>query len=254
MNDTVSPIDVPLLGGTHVPQKVTLKGPASVSILMPLEPQPLTPRLAMVPQAGPDPRPYPHSPLQPPLQQDGSTPADLDQRAADALPLRELWAEDFKTHDRLWLEPGFWAIAVHRLGARSQRLQSSVFRRPLELVHQILSTGIDWVWGIDLPATTRIGRRVRIWHHGSILLRARSIGNDVHIRHDTTFGPLRDRDGGRPECLPVVEDNVDIGSGACVLGGVHVGRGAFVGANSVVVHEVPPGATVFGVPSRIIPK
>jgi serine O-acetyltransferase len=195
-------------------------------------------------------------PRQPPLslQQDGSTPADKDQRAADELPLRELWAEDFRTHDRLWLEPGFWAVAVHRLAERSQRVTSPVLRRPLELAHQILSTGVDWVWGINLPASTRIGRRLRIWHHGSILLHARSIGNDVHIRQDTTFGPLRDRDAGRPECLPIVEDNVDIGSGACVLGGVHLGKGSFVGANSVVVQEVPAGATVFGVPARIIPK
>jgi serine O-acetyltransferase len=191
---------------------------------------------------------------QPSLQQDGSASADEDQRAAEALPLRELWAEDFETHDRLWLEPGFWAIAVHRLGARSQRLKSPILRRPLALAHQILSTGVDWVWGISLPASTQIGRRLRIWHHGSILLHARSIGNDVHIRQDTTFGPLRARDAGRPECLPVVEDNVDIGSGACVLGGVHLGKGSFVGANSVVMQEVPPGVTVFGVPARIIPK
>lgn len=170
------------------------------------------------------------------------------------MSLRELLAEDFATHDRLWLEPGFWAVAVHRLGERSQRVNAGALRRPLELAHHLLSTGVDWVWGIRVPAGTRLGRRVRIWHHGSILLNARSIGNDVHIRQDTTLGPVRERDAGRPECLPVVDDNVDIGSGACVLGGIHLGKGAFVGANSVVVQEVPPGATVFGVPARIIPR
>lgn len=180
--------------------------------------------------------------------------AATDDRPADALPLRELIAEDFRTHDRLWLEPGFWAVAVHRLGVRSQRVKSPMLRRPLAVAHQLLSTSVDWIWGINLPTSTRIGRRLRIWHHGSILLNARSIGNDVHIRQDTTFGPVRERDAGRPECLPVVEDNVDIGSGACVLGSVEVGKGSFVGANSVVVQQVPPGATVFGVPARIIPK
>jgi len=170
------------------------------------------------------------------------------------MPLRELWAEDFETHDRLWLEPGFWAVAVHRLAVRGQRAQSALLRRPLSLAHQLLSTGVDWMWGIRVPASTQVGRRVRIWHHGSILLNARSIGNDVHIRQDTTLGPVRDRDAQKPDCLPVVEDNVDIGSGACVLGSVHVGKGSFVGANSVVIQEVPPGAIVFGVPARIIPK
>jgi serine O-acetyltransferase len=192
-----------------------------------------------------------------PLLPDDGKPAEAavrDDRSADALSLSELIAEDFRTHDRLWLEPGFWALAVHRLGVRSQRVKSPVVRRPLALAQQLLSTSVDWIWGINLPTSAQIGRRLRIWHHGSILLNARSIGNDVHIRQDTTFGPVRERDATRPECLPVVEDNVDIGSGACVLGGVHVGRGSFVGANSVVVHEVPPGATVFGVPARIIPK
>lgn len=180
--------------------------------------------------------------------------ASEDDRRADALPLRELWAEDFETHDRLWLEPGFWAVAVHRLGARSRRAKSPHLRRPLAIAHKVLSTGVDWIWGINLPASTEVGRRLRIWHHGSILLNAKSIGNDVHVRQDTTFGPMRDRDASRPECLPVIEDGVDIGSGACVLGGVNVGKGSFVGANSVVVQEVPAGATVFGVPARIIPK
>jgi len=182
------------------------------------------------------------------------TRASDDGRDVDAIPLRELWAEDFRTHDQLWLEPGFWAVAVHRLGARSQQVKSSLLRRPLTLAHRILSTGVDWAWGIHLPLSTRVGRRVRIWHHGSILLNARSIGNDVHVRQDTTLGPLRDSDKCRPECLPVIEDDVDIASGACVQGPILVGKGAFVGANSVVVQEVPPGATVFGVPARIIPK
>jgi serine O-acetyltransferase len=183
-----------------------------------------------------------------------SPSAGSDRRDVDSLSLRELWVEDFRTHDRLWIEPGFLAVAVHRLGSRSRKVKSGLLRRPLVLAHQILSTGVDWVWGISLPLSTHVGRRVRIWHHGSILLNAKSIGNDVHVRHDTTLGPLRDCDKGRPECLPVVEDGVDIGSGACVLGAVQVGKGSFVGANSVVVQEVPPGATVFGVPARIIPK
>jgi serine O-acetyltransferase len=190
---------------------------------------------------------------QPPATEQSSAARD-DRRDVDSIPLPELWAEDFRTHVRLWLEPGFWAVAVHRLGSRSQHVKPSLLRRPLALAHHILSAGVDWAWGISLPLSTRVGRRLRIWHHGSILLNARSIGNDVHVRHDTTMGPLRYCDSNRPECLPVIEDGVDIASGACVQGPVHVGKGAFVGANSVVVQEVPPGATVLGVPARIIPK
>jgi serine O-acetyltransferase len=117
----------------------------------------------------------------------------------------------------------------------------------------VLATAVDWVWGINVPRATRLGRRVRIWHNGSVLLEARSIGNDVQIRHDTTFGPRREADARTGENLPLIEDGADIGSGACVLGGVTVGAKAFVGANSVVLDSVPPGATVLGVPAKQIP-
>ncbi len=180
--------------------------------------------------------------------------APADSRPAEELPLRQLLAEDFATHDRHFMEPGLWALAVHRLGRRLERVQPAVLRRPLDLGYQVLSTTVDWIWGIKLPRSTRVGRRLRIWHHGSILLNARSIGDDVHIRNATTLSSVRMADAGDVDQLPVIEDGVDIGSGACVLGGVRLGKGAFVGANSVVLHEVPPGAVVLGVPARILPK
>lgn len=181
--------------------------------------------------------------------------APPDQRSADEMPLAELVAEDFETHERDLLAPGFWALAAHRVGSRVQRMKFKRARRPLELAHKAAATAVDWVWGIHLPVSTRVGRRVHIWHFGSVVLEARSIGNDVHIRQDTTLGPLRSTTRARqPEQLPVIEDRVDLGSGACVMGGITVGRGANVGANSVVIEPVPPGATVFGVPCRVIAR
>jgi serine O-acetyltransferase len=179
-------------------------------------------------------------------------PTSRDPRDASELPLRELLAEDFETHERNPLSPGFWAIAVHRLGTRAQQVPLPLLRRPLAGAHLAAATAVDWLWGINVPKTTRLGRRVRIWHLGSLLLNARSIGNDVHIRHDTTFGPVRAADRHRTSALPVIEDGVDVGSGACVVGAVTVGEGAMIGANAVVIEAVPPGATVFGVPARVI--
>ena len=182
------------------------------------------------------------------------SPPPTDDRPADDLSLGEILAEDFATYDRSLVEPGFWAVAVHRFGRRLRQVGPAPVRRPLEVTHKLLFTAIDWVWGINLPPSTRVGRRVRIWHNGSIFLNARSIGNDVQLRHDTTLGAVRVKDGARPECLPIIEDEADIGSGACILGGVTLGRGAVVGANTVVLQSVPPGVTVFGVPARIMPK
>jgi serine O-acetyltransferase len=184
----------------------------------------------------------------------GSAGRSADERSADELPLREILIEDFGAYGRRLAEPGLWAVAVHRFGARIEKIDPPLLRGPAEAAHKLLSTAVDWIWGINLPRTTRLGRRVRIWHNGSILLNARSIGNDVQIRHDTTFGSVSIKDSARPEHLPVIEDGAEVGSGVCILGGVTLGRGAIVGANAVVLKSVPAGATVFGVPARIVAK
>lgn len=180
--------------------------------------------------------------------------AASDRRSAEELPLHELLAEDFRTHEHNPVSPGFWALASHRVGSRVAKLRSRVARRPLSAAHKLLATTVDWVWGIRVPLHTRVGRRVHIWHFGSLLLNARSIGDDVHIRHATTFGPLRAENDNVTEALPVIGDRVEIGSGACILGGVVVGNDGRVGANTVVVEPVAAGVTVFGVPSRVLSK
>ena len=159
----------------------------------------------------------------------------------------KLLGEDFRTHDRSLLEPGFWAVAVHRFGNWRMGIRNKVLRAPFTILYRLAFTWVNWVWGIDLAYPVKMGRRVRIWHHGGMVLGAQSIGDDVHIRHGTTFGLLDRSDTTKK---PVIEDRVDIGAGVCILGDVTVGHDSVVGANSVVVRDVPPGTTVFGVPAR----
>ncbi|OFX21443.1 MAG: hypothetical protein A2V77_04775 [Anaeromyxobacter sp. RBG_16_69_14] len=160
----------------------------------------------------------------------------------------ELLAEDYRTHEHKLLEPGFWAIAVHRFGNLRMDVRPKLLRAPLSRAYLLLSTAVNWTWGIDLPYTVRLGRRVRIWHHGGIVLGARSIGDDVHIRQNTTFG-VRSRQA--LESIPIIGDRVDIAAGACVVGAVTVGDDCVIGPNSVVLRDVPPGSTVMGAPARL---
>lgn len=158
-----------------------------------------------------------------------------------------LLAEDYRTHDRILLEPGFLAVAVHRFGNARMAVGPRLLRAPLSLVYHVLYRLVAWIWGIDLSYTVRLGRRVRIWHHGGMVLGARAIGDDVHIRHNTTFGVLNRRElTGKP----IIGNRVDIGVGACILGAVTVGDDAVVGPNSVVLRDVPAGAVFMGVPAR----
>lgn len=161
--------------------------------------------------------------------------------------LLALLAEDYRTHERHLLEPGFLAIAVHRLGNARMGVRWKLVRAPLSLAYRLAFTMVNWMFGIDLPYTLRLGRRVRIWHHGGMVLGARSVGDDVHIRHNTTFGILNRRELTRK---PIIGNRVDIGAGACILGGVTIGDDAVIGPNSVVLKDVPPGAVFMGVPAR----
>jgi N-acetylglucosaminyl-diphospho-decaprenol L-rhamnosyltransferase len=161
--------------------------------------------------------------------------------------LLSLIAEDFRTHDSRVFEPGLWAVVLHRLGNARMDVRPRLLRVPFSLGYRMAFTGVNWLWGIDLSYTVKLGRRVRIWHHGGIVLNAHSIGDDVHIRHNTTFGIVRRSEDDKK---PRIGDRCDIGVGACVLGDVTVGDDCVIGANSVVLHDLPPGATAVGAPAR----
>lgn len=160
-----------------------------------------------------------------------------------------LLLEDLRTYEYDPFEPGFWAIALHRFGNWRMSIRPKVMRMPFSIAYRFLARLVELVGGIHLPYTVQLGRRIRIWHHGGIVLHARSIGNDVQIRHNTTFG-IATRD--QLQAIPIIEDRVDIGCGACVLGDVTVGHDSLIGANAVVVTNIPPHATAVGIPARVI--
>ena len=82
-----------------------------------------------------------------------------------------------------------------------------------------------------------------------MILHAKSIGDDVHIRQNTTFGIARK---DQLHQLPTIEDRVDIGCGAVILGAVTVGHDSVIGANAVVLKDVPPHSVAVGVPAKVV--
>lgn len=165
-----------------------------------------------------------------------------------------LWrqiAEDWRAHGRDWTRPGFRAVAVHRFGAWRMGVRSKVLRAPLSLIYRYLFRRCRNLYGIELPFSVKLGRRVIVEHQGGIVVHgACEIGDDCIIRQNCTLGLRRLDD---LTAAPVLEDGVELGAGAVVLGRVRLGRGARVGANAVVLHDVAAGVSVFGIPARSRP-
>lgn len=163
--------------------------------------------------------------------------------------VRALIAEDLRTHDGDLLSQGFWALFWHRFGNWRMGVRSRLLRVPLTLLYRVMYKLCQWMGGIDLPYTVRVGRRVRLEHFGGMILVAQTIGDDVIIRQNTTFG-IAGLDALKAR--PVIGNRVELGAGAVVVGPIHIGDDAIVGANAVVTKDVPAGAIVGGVPARLI--
>lgn len=164
------------------------------------------------------------------------------------------WAlirEDLRTQREGLLSQGFWALFVHRLAHRRMRARRGVGRKVWALVNHLAIKHIEIWCGISIAEGARIGRRLRIEHFGGIIIHgAAVIGDDCLLRQGVTIGNASDAD---PAAAPVIGDRVTIGAGAKILGRITVGAGAVIGANAVVIRDVPEGAVAVGVPARIVP-
>jgi serine O-acetyltransferase len=117
-------------------------------------------------------------------------------------------------------------------------------------VYRTLFRAVRNFYGIELPYTAKVGRRVIFEHqHGIVVHGATVIGDDCILRQGVTLG-IRTLD--KLEDAPVLGKNVNVGAGAKIIGHVHVGDGANIGANAVVLEDVPAKALAVGVPARIV--
>lgn len=140
--------------------------------------------------------------------------------------------------------PGVHAIWVYRL-ANLMWFRSRWLKLPARLVSQFARS----LTGVEIHPAATIGRRLFIDHGmGVVIGQTAVIGEDVLIFHGTTLGGVSMTKGKRH---PAIGDRVVIGSGAKVLGPITIGDDAKIGANAVIVKDVPPGAVAVGVPGRI---
>lgn len=139
--------------------------------------------------------------------------------------------------------PGVHAVWAYRLAHRMWR--EPVLRLPARLVSQLARA----LTGVEIHPGARIGRRLFIDHGmGVVVGETAEVGDDVVLFHTSTLGGRSMRRGKRH---PTLGDRVVVGAGAKILGPVWVGDDVQVGANAVVVKDVPAGAVAVGVPARV---
>ncbi len=161
---------------------------------------------------------------------------------------RGRWTADRARYGRgAWLlQPSFWAVSVYRYG-RWTRTCSRAVRLPAHVLHVGLYSVVRLVTGIDIPRSVEIGPGIMIHHFGTVIVHPQArIGARFTMRHGVTIGAKKGDD------VPVICDDVQVGAFAQILGPIHVGDGSTIGAMTLVLRDVPAGATVVGVPGRVL--
>jgi serine O-acetyltransferase len=159
--------------------------------------------------------------------------------------------EDWHTYEGDITRQGLWVMVVYRFGRWRYQFKSAIFRVPLSFCYKVLKLWSQILTGIDLPCEVVVGHRLVIEHFGGIIISGDTqLGDDVVIRNGVTIG-LR-RTGVRG--APVIGNRVDIGTGAKVLGSIRIGDDVAIGANAVVLEDVPDGCIAVGIPAKIRPR
>lgn len=157
--------------------------------------------------------------------------------------------EDWRTYERDPWRQGMWAMLVYRFGRWRYGVRPALLRKPLSFLYKLLKITCQITTGIELQCETQVGRRLKIEHFGGIIISGDAIiGDDVVLRNGVTIGLRRTGERG----APVIGNRVDIGAGAKLLGKITIGDDAVIGANAVVLCDVPAGALAVGIPARIV--
>lgn len=146
---------------------------------------------------------------------------------------------------------GFWVMVVYRFGRWRYGVKPALLRKVFSLCYHVAYKLVQILTGIELPCEVEVGRNFVIDHFGGVVVSGYArFGNDCRIRTGVVVGLAQVDD----PCAPQIGDNVDIGAGAKVLGRITIGNNVLIGANAVVVRDVPDDSIAVGVPAVVRPR
>lgn len=164
-------------------------------------------------------------------------------------------ARQYELEGRPGVRPNFWRFCGRLLHPRFLpivlcRLSRSAMLNGIPLLPRLF-TYLNLVWfGLEVTPRCEIGEGVFFPHTVGTVIGAHRLGRNVTVFHGVTLGAIKLDMGFDPALRPEVGDNVTLGAGCKVLGGISIGDNATVGANSVVLSSVEPNCTVAGIPAR----
>jgi len=148
-----------------------------------------------------------------------------------------------------WYEPSFPVLLFFRIGSAIRRIKFTPLRFFFTLFHLPIYSFLCLITGITIPRGCQIGKGLRIYHFGCIVLNPETqMGENCTLRHGVTIG---NRTGDHD--VPVIGNNVEFGAGCKVLGDIKIGNNVVIGANAVVIKDVPDNHAAVGIPAKIFP-
>jgi serine O-acetyltransferase len=158
---------------------------------------------------------------------------------------------DLHSHRGDWGAQGFWAMVVYRFGRWRYTVKPAVLRKLMSGIYKVLYKLVQIITGIELPCEVPVGKNLVIEHSGGIVVSGfASIGDHCTLRNGVVIGLAR----VDAPAAPQIGDHVDIGTGAKLLGNIRIGNRVAIGANAVVLTDVPDDCIAVGVPATIKPR
>lgn len=155
---------------------------------------------------------------------------------------------DFRLHGSDWTNLAFYPVANYRFGRWAHEHPSSAVRRVGGKAYGAMRLAIEIATGSVIHREAKIGKDFHLVHGWNVNVGPDTvIGDRVGVMHEVTIGTNMERPG-----TPTIHDDAFIGAGAKLLGPIDVGARARVGANSVVIGDVPADTTAIGVPAKIL--